>query len=104
MLFSAGYGTGVSGILHEQFSEKMHQGMKTRAFALHPNAKDCMLTGAYLYDQGLGHQMYAKGSTLAYCLRKEYDKALEKYDVLMLPTMPKTAPNIPNEDNLSGLK
>lgn len=90
------------GTLHEQYSEKMHQAFKTRAFTINSNAKSYFLTAAHVQNQGYGNQLYAKGSTLGYCLRKEYDKMLDNYDVLMFPTLPKTASKIQTKDNLSG--
>ncbi len=41
---------------------------------------------------------YAKAQNLSRVLRADYDDALSRYDILVMPTVPMTAPQIPAPD------
>lgn len=91
-------------MLDYNLSEKFYQGLKTISSSFHPNVKRTSFIGAYLEDQGYNNQLFAHGSSMAYSLRKAYDKVLDHYDVIILPTTPHTASKIQDEENLRGNK
>ena len=63
-----------------------------------PNtAKLTYLLGKYLQQEYYGI-FYSKCQNLARELRKAYDDALKKYDVIIMPTIPLKAPKIPSAD------
>lgn len=43
-------------------------------------------------------RFYAKAQNIARNLRKAYDTALDTYDVLVMPTVPKKAPILPDKN------
>ena len=49
-----------------------------------------------------GPAMYAKGHSVVLQMRRQYDEILEKYDVIMLPTLKNIACPIPDESNFMG--
>ena len=56
-----------------------------------------MLVGEYFHRNYAGH-FYAKAQNLSRKLSSEYDKALEEFDLLLMPTTPMTAKPIPPRD------
>ena len=61
------------------------------------------LYGEYVY-RNYGNKFYAKSQNLIILLKRAYDKALDKYDVLVMPTLPSTAPKLPEKSMpLSGI-
>ena len=59
--------------------------------------KFVLLTGGYGLTTHYGRH-YAMARNLALQLRKAYDEALDRYDVLVMPTLPLTASTIPADD------
>ena len=60
------------------------------------------LYGEYVY-RNYGNKFYAKSQNLIILLKRAYDVALEKYDVLVTPTLPSKAPKLPEKSMpLSG--
>ena len=60
------------------------------------------LYGEYVY-RNYGNKFYAKSQNLVILLKRAYDMALEKYDVLVMPTLPSKAPKLPEKSMpLSG--
>ena len=79
--------------LQEAFS----RGLKCHANDL---PKVCIfrrLIATYLHED-YNSIFYGKAQNLGRVLCKAYDEALQKYDVLILPTMEKKAPVFPQED------
>lgn len=71
-----------------------HAAWRARANELSPSLKVCMMAGEYFMRDYRGH-FYAKAQNLSRVLAKAYDDALQKYDLLLLPTHPMKATPIP---------
>ena len=76
--------------LHEMFT----RGLKTRANDVSVNLKVSAVQGKYLQDNYHG-VFYAKAHNLVLELRKVFDEALSKVDVLLMPTKPMKARSLP---------
>lgn len=66
-------------------------------------AKLRLLVGHYVHDVHHG-SLYAMAQNLALQLRAAYDEALERCDVLLMPTVPRTAPYLPHPDASRAVK
>ena len=56
-----------------------------------------------IFQEQYHGRYYAKASNLRIQLTRSYNEALEKYDVLVMPTIPFTAPALPSDnDSLLG--
>ena len=75
-----------------------HSNWRHRANELPDTVKQTMLVGEYMIQTGRG-RYYAKAQNLALQLRAAYDAALENYDLLLMPTTPLKAPELPPADN-----
>ena len=71
-----------------------HANWRSRADELSRTLKISMLAGEYFIRQHRGH-FYAKAQNLGRLLRKTYDDALARYDLLMMPTLPMKATPLP---------
>ncbi|HEY0879391.1 MAG TPA: amidase [Zeimonas sp.] len=71
-----------------------HANWRARANELSRTLKVSMLVGEYFIRQYRGH-FYAKAQNLARLLRQSYDEALERFDVLLMPTLPMKATPLP---------
>lgn len=76
--------------LHEAFS----RGLKTHLNDLPITIKKDILLGRYLLTEYNG-TFYSKSQNLGRELCRAYDKVLEDYDVLLMPTIPKKAQSFP---------
>ena len=74
--------------------EAVFRGLKCQSNELSKTAKFVRLMANYLHDD-YNSVLYGKAQNLGRVLRKAYDEAFEKYDVLILPTIPKKAPVFP---------
>lgn len=74
-----------------------HANWRARANQLSRTLKISMLAGEYFTRQYRGH-FYAKSQNLARLLRKTYDEALTRHDLLLMPTTPMKATPIPPPD------
>lgn len=99
MLMVAGNSMGTNWKGHYQVSllDAYARGRLTRANDLSETVKLVTLTGQYLQDRYHG-RYYAKAQNLARCLSAEYDRALEQFDLLVMPTLPMKATPIPPGD------
>jgi amidase len=78
-----------------------HANWRARADELSRTLKISMLAGEYFIKHHRGH-FYAKAQNLGRLLRKTYDDALARYDLLMMPTLPlKATPLPPNNAPLA---
>ncbi|CAB3681892.1 Amidase [Achromobacter animicus] len=57
------------------------------------DVKTCLLAGEYFYAR-YGGQYYGKAQNLARRLRQAYDQALDRVDMLLMPTVPMRAPRL----------
>lgn len=72
-------------------------GLQARANELPHTVKIGMLLGHYLHGQYQG-RYYAKAQNLRRRLRREYDAALQRYDLLLMPTTAFPTLTIPPDD------
>jgi len=83
--------------------EALSRGLKCRSNDLSKSVKFVRLISKYLQED-YNNVFYGKAQNLGRVLCKAYDEALQKYDVLILPTLPKKAPVFPQENPpLEGL-
>ncbi|MFT6890135.1 MAG: amidase [Halioglobus sp.] len=61
------------------------------------NVRIMLMAGKYL-DNLEGYQVYTNAQNLKIQLRAHYDKLLLDYDLLIMPTVPTTAPELPPEN------
>ncbi len=88
-----GVGYGATG-LHVTGLAIALSAWRSRADMLSEPMKAALLTGHYLRTV-YGGRYYAKAQNLVRRLRQEYDKALSQADLLVMPTVPFTAPPLP---------
>ena len=74
----------------------MHRTLKARSNDLPLGLKLVLLLGEYTYEN-YGMHYYAKAQNLSRALRAAYDEAFNDVDLLLMPTLPFTAPPIPTE-------
>ena len=74
-----------------------HANWRARANQLSRTLKISMMAGEYFIRQYRGHY-YAKAQNLARLLRKTYDQALSRHELLLMPTTPMKATPIPPQD------
>src|SRR5262249_37326434 len=71
-----------------------HSAWRSRADELSDTLKNTMLLGHYMVSRYRGHY-YAKAQNLVRRLRRAYDEALGRYDLLLMPTLPVVATPLP---------
>jgi amidase len=71
-----------------------HAAWRERADELSDSLKNTMLLGQYMTTHHRG-RYYAKSQNLVHRLRRAYDDALARYDLLLMPTLPMTATPLP---------
>ena len=97
MVDANGYGMNWQGLYDPELIE--HYGNQWRA-APHEFSKTVqlvLLAAGYASEQGR-NKHYAMARNLAIELRRAYDDALDRFDVLVMPTMPISATVIPDPD------
>ncbi|MCE2488333.1 MAG: hypothetical protein J4F42_22700 [Desulfurellaceae bacterium] len=92
-----GWGHGWSGHYALDHVNFMHRAIKARANDLPLGLKLVLLLGEYTY-QRYGMHYYAKAQNLTRALRAAYERIFEDVDVLLMPTIPFTAPPMPEEE------
>ncbi|CAH1265688.1 QRSL1 [Branchiostoma lanceolatum] len=97
MIKGHGLGVGWKGFYPTSMLEALARGFKSRASDTSHTLKLLMLFGEYMRET-YGGRYYAKGQNLSRVLTHAYNNALQKYDVLVLPTVPFKATEIPNQD------
>ncbi|GEL26949.1 amidase [Pseudonocardia sulfidoxydans NBRC 16205] len=94
-------GNGYGMNWHGEYDPELvaHYGKQWRANPdeFSETVKFVLLTGGYGLTTQHGRH-YAMARNLALQLRKAYDEALDRYDVLVMPTLPLTASTIPADD------
>jgi len=74
-----------------------HANWRARANELSRTLKISMLIGEYFVRHYRGH-FYAKAQNLSRLLRQAYDDVLNRYDLLLMPTLPMKATPIPDQN------
>lgn len=70
-------------------TESMWQGMeKTKQLGFGPEVKRRIMLGTYALSSGYYDAYYLKAQKVRTLIRREFDKAFEKYDALVTPTSP----------------
>jgi amidase len=100
MLDGNGYGMNAPGLHDLELMEHFARGRAKHAAELSVAVKAFTILGRYSLDQH-GNRYYAMARNLALELAAAYDAALADVDVLVMPTLPVTAFDLPAEDALS---
>jgi amidase len=96
MMHGNGMGFNWEGLYDVALLDK-HAEWRANADTLSPSLKICMLIGQYGLTRYNG-RYYAKAQNLARRARADYDLALSNFDLLVMPTVPVTAPPLPSPD------
>ncbi len=97
MLDGNAYGMNTEGFYDPELIAHYAEQRIARGAELSRTVKLVGLSGRYTYEVG-GGKYYAMARQLVPELRSAYDAALDEYDVLVMPTLPYTAKEIPPED------
>jgi amidase len=97
MLKGYGVGNNIHGYYPLSMQEAFARGMGTRINDVSPTVKLVLMLGEYMHRNYHG-RYHSKAQNLRGLLRRGYDEALEKFDVLAMPTIPFTATPIPPAD------
>ena len=96
MMLGNGYGFNWQGQYVLSLMDA-HASWRERADELSDSLKNTMLLGHYMTTRHRG-RYYAKAQNLVRKLRRGYDDALARYDLLLMPTLPMTATKLPAAD------
>ncbi|MFI5612752.1 amidase [Amycolatopsis sp. NPDC051903] len=91
------YGMGTWGQYDPELIAHYAQGRLARGGELSKTVQLVGLSGRYTFELG-GGKYYAMARNLSYELRDAYDAALAEYDVLVMPTLPYVARELPSRD------
>src|SRR5437016_11538545 len=97
MLKGYGVGNNVQSYYPLSMQEALARGMGTRINDVSPTVKLVLMLGEYMHRHYHG-RYHSKAQNLRVLLRRAYDEALQKVDVLAMPTIPFTATPIPPAD------
>ena len=98
MLKGNGIGTNWAGFYNSQLLDNVAKSAKSRINDISISAKLVLLAGEYLQNDYYG-RYHAKAQNIRGQIRRSYDELLDKYDVLVMPTVPMVAPLIPDNDS-----
>lgn len=88
-------GTSWRGYHQTQLLDAFARGMIACADDLSAAAKITLMTGQYMQQAYHGH-FYAKAQNLGRQLKSAYDQAFQNYDLLIMPTVPYKATELPD--------
>jgi amidase len=97
MLDGNGYGMNEQGLYDPELIAHYARQRIVRGGELSKTVKLVGLSGRYTFEYA-GGSYYAMARNLAFELRAAYDQALSSYDVLVMPTLPYTAPELISRD------
>ena len=97
MLEGNGYGMNVPGLYDPELIEHFSRGLRRHAAEMSVTLKMATILGRYNLDQH-ANRYYAMARNLALELSAAYDAALADVDVLVMPTLPVVAFDIPSGD------
>ncbi|XP_052782090.1 amidase-like [Mya arenaria] len=91
-----GFGGGYQnkGLYNESLMTKLREGYAGNARNVSDPVKMVTMIGTYM-EKNYGAHYYARAQNLNWKLTKTYDELLEKYDVIIMPTLPYKAPLLP---------
>ncbi len=90
MLRGYGAGTNWQGYYNTGLAEALARGFKAHAHDLAATVKSVLLRGEY-FRKFYNGRYYNKAQNLRHLVSEAYDKALERFDVLAMPTTPARA-------------
>jgi amidase len=93
MMLGNGFGFNWQGLYVTSMLD-FHSAWKSRADELSDTLKNTMLLGHYMVTRYRG-RYYAKAQNVVRRLRRAYDEALARYDLLLMPTLPIVATPLP---------
>ncbi len=96
MMIRNGFGNNWRGLYVTSLLDH-HAAWRQRSDELSHSLKLCMIIGQYFLKHYRGHY-YAKSQNLSRKLREAYDAVLERYDLLLMPTVPMKATPLPPPD------
>ena len=96
MMLGNGFGFNWQGLYLTSLLD-FHSGWRNRADELSDSLKNTMLLGHWMVTRYRG-RYYAKAQNLVRRLRRGYDEALSRYDLLLMPTLPMVATPLPASD------
>jgi amidase len=96
MMLGNGFGFNWQGLYVTSMLD-FHSAWRERADELSDSLKNTMLLGQYMLRQHRG-RFYAKAQNLVRRLRRAYDEALDRHDLLLMPTLPLVATPLPEEN------
>ncbi|XP_078678540.1 urethanase-like isoform X1 [Branchiostoma floridae x Branchiostoma belcheri] len=97
MMKGDGVGVGWKGFYPTSMMSALARGYKSRGNDMSATLKLLALLGEYL-NENYGNRYYAKAQNLSRTLTNAYNEALDKYDVLIMPTIPYKPLKLPDED------
>ena len=97
MIKANGFGNNVQGYYPTGFISAMAKGYATRLDDASATVQLVLLLGEYLHRQTHG-TYHAKAQNLRWSLRAAYDAVLADHDLMVMPTIPFTATEIPPAD------
>ena len=97
MVEGGGMGTNWKGHYTTSLLDAAARGRLTRPNDLSETVKMVILLGRYMQEHYHGHY-YAKAQNMARSLGAAYDTALQEHDLLLMPTLPMKATEIPGPD------
>ncbi|XP_045193097.2 amidase-like isoform X2 [Mercenaria mercenaria] len=95
MFTGNGVGHHYKGYYAESMMTKLSQGYKMDARHLSEPVKSAVLFAEYI-EKNYGNRFYGRAQNLNMKLTQAYDDALSTYDVIVMPTLPFTAPLLPS--------
>ncbi len=96
MMLGNGYGMNWKGLYLTSLMDR-HAQWRERADELSPTLKLCMFLGEWFIKRYNG-RFYGKCQNLTRQLSAAYDKALQDFDLLLMPTLPLKATKLPEPD------
>ena len=79
------------GYAHQDSADLMDHYMRTRAEGFGPEVKRRIMVGTYALSAGYYDAYYLRAQKMRTLIKQDFDRALEKFDVIVCPTTPSTA-------------
>lgn len=98
---NSGIGDGFKGYYPGSLHDALTATLGKESGKLPSTSKAVYLTAKYV-NQETSNRFYCKAQNLSLKLKAAYDKALEKYDVLVMPTVPFIAPTYTDLPNMTA--